>query len=520
MRSIRTGVNVFCLAALWAAVSVAGAEAKDPRSVTDAKRAIQETEEYLKSAVENYKPSSSSPDPFMLVDWKGKVPDSEAALAKWMNKDKFGSARDWATYFDNIVLQIKHNTRLRAEKEKALRKKYYLKPNDISEKVYNKYYQPNGDNDHLQAKMDELAKELNPKLYARHQALPQEIADIDAQLAALTRMLYDLPDEYGRWQGQDHKGVSVDDVYAGMNTNSPAINIKINVPGSPKNAKEEEAAPRQAPVPVESELEPEVWQQVIEEHIAQDPEARKDMEPLGRIKEAYQKAQENSADTSIPPEQLNQVIEELFSDPHNQGQSGFEIFNEHMDDPSQTVQVASVDRGRMKVVDTEAAEAFKKSMQAMDEASDLGGDLSSALDTYGQIGGKMTDAATTAANKWVTRGEEVHNMNFTKASELFEAQGKNPSPDTRLEFDVEGRTVSATVDHWRPVSINGQMYYLAEDSLGNPSGLLIRFEERPKWVIFSDETIEVYHTDPDTIKKADTEYTAMRDPEKIQSITK
>jgi hypothetical protein len=132
----------------------------------------------------------------------------------------------------------------------------------------------------------------------------------------------------------------------------------------------------------------------------------------------------------------------------------------------------------------------------------------------------MMETGTNVVNYALTRSGEVHNMNFTKATELFDSQGKNPSPDTQLEFDVEGETVSATVDHWRPVNINGEIFYLGEDSLGNPSGLLIKFEENPKWLVFSEETIEVYHTDPDSIQQIDAEYSSMENPKKIQSISK
>ncbi len=543
MKVINTGIPILCFIVMMSAV--AGAKTEEPQTVTDAQRAIQDAKTYFESKLKNYPSGPQFGMSLTLnnVDWQDRVVDNERNFSKRMNKEP-SSEQYWSSLLDNIIFQIEKNIELRKKKKRALKKRYYLRRNDISDKVYSSYYGAGVTSEELQAKMDEMAQELNPELYKRHQALPSEIEAIDEQLGLLTRMLDDLQQKHGQWQGKDYQGGSDQGgyEYVAPSFSMPSINIDIDMPGSSSKKKATAKAIVQEPEPEveaeqtsqpEPEPEPEpksipepidldVFVQVLEEQIDNDPQMQEDLEQYTKLKEAYQKAQENAEDQEpIVTGQFNDVLEDLFVSQDNPKQDDFQTFNEQMEDQPEDVQVKSLNRHHMKAVDTEAADTFKIGMKAMTETSDLGGKVSSALDVYGQVGEKMTETGTTVMNHLVTRSEEVHNSNFTRLKALFESQGKTPSIDTQLKFDVKGQTVAATVDHWRPVSINGEMFYLAEKFDGNPSGILVKFEKKPKWVIFSDETIEVYHTDPKKMKiNEDANYTSMQNPKKIHSIKK
>jgi hypothetical protein len=145
--------------------------------------------------------------------------------------------------------------------------------------------------------------------------------------------------------------------------------------------------------------------------------------------------------------------------------------------------------------------------------------ITPAVDNMTEVAEETAEVGTTVINHMVTRSEEVMNSQFGKAKPLFESQNQEPLIDTELVFDVDGQTIAATVNHWRVVEIGGESYYISEDLNGEPSGILIRFEETPSWIIFTEETLDVYHTDPEKIKKnKDGDYTAMEAPKKIDSI--
>lgn len=485
------------------------AEVKEPETVAAARKAIKGTNAYFESAIDGYEPTSKVGYNVHLstLDWRDKVPSIAPGLSNPSGIDRWRNS-DWVHHFDCIGFEIAQNAVIRKKKAEVLGQKPYI-PESVKEKML-KSGMPE---EQKKAKMEQIGREKNPKLYAIYEAIPKDIETIDAQLVVLTNMLYDLQAAHSRWAVENRKREMLEK-YKGMDIPLKKIELAEAIKEIDGEAVEAEK--------LQTAVELETLQEVLEDKAQQVPEVQEKLEKLSKAKEAYKKANDNSDESmEITAEQLNDSLVELFSDAACDDQDDFKVFNESLGDDSKIVKVESADPGQMKVVDTEATQAFKAAMAAMGEASDLGGDIfGEALDSYSQMGDKMADAATNAANKWVTRGEEVHNVNFTRASELFESQGKTPSEDTHLEFNVEGETVTATVDHWRPVNIDGQMFYLAEDSLGNPSGLLIKFESEPKWVIFSDEKIEVYHTDPSSIEKTDTEYTAMANPTKIQSIVK